>query len=691
MTRALLLEIGTEELPPKALKGLSEALVAGLAAGLAEARLEHGELRGFAAPRRLAVRVDALAERQPEAQIEKLGPAISVAFAADGQPTAAAIGFARSCGLEDPARLEQVATDKGPRLCFREVRAGATTGELLPELITKALHALPIPRRMRWGASRVEFVRPIHWVVLLFGTAVIDAEILGVRSDRNTRGHRVHAPGELALTSARSYEEQLQDACVIADFGARRELIRAGTEALAAAAHGTALIDADLLDEVTALNEWPVPLLGRFDEHFLAVPREALISSMQGHQKYFPVAGADGALLPLFITVANIASRQPELVTAGNERVIRPRFADAAFFYATDLKTSLAARRERLRTIVYQQQLGSLFAKTERVAALTGLLAPQVGADIAPAVRAAELAKSDLVSAMVGEFGELQGIMGRYYARSDGESDLVAEALFEQYLPRHAGDALPATPTGIAVALADRLDTLAGIFGIGEEPTGSRDPFGLRRASIAVLRILIERELDLDLLALLEAATGQQPGCAQPEAVARRVFGYVMGRLRGLGEEQGMAPEAFLAVAGLGVTSPLDLWQRMAAVQEFTRHPAAPSLIATDKRIANLLQQQAAVPVDPARFTEAAEQQLWTAIGIGDHQVQAHIARRDYPGALAALAELRAPVERFFADVLVMAEDPGVRANRLWLLGALRKTFSAIADLSQLAARVGAQ
>jgi len=692
MTRALLIEIGTEELPPKALRTLSEALVSGLATGLAEVGLEHGAIAGFASPRRLAVRIDALAEHQPEVHVEKLGPAVSAAFT-DGKPTAAALGFARSCGLQDPAQLEPVATEKGMRLCFRSSRPGLATAELLPTLVTQALQGLPIPRRMRWGSSRVEFVRPLHWVVLLFGTEVVEAEILGVRSGRMTRGHRVHAPGEFALTSPQTYEEQMHNAHVLVDFAARREVIRQGAERLAANAGGTALIDPELLDEVTALNEWPVPLLGRFDEHFLTVPPEALISSMQGHQKYFPVATTDGALLPMFITVANLDSRQPEVVVAGNERVIRPRFADAAFFYTTDLRTKLATRSDQLRAVVYQQRLGSLFDKTVRMADLAQQLAPLCGADPRHAARAAELAKSDLVSAMVGEFGELQGIMGRYYARHDGEPEEVATALFEHYLPRHAGDELPTTPTGIAVALADRLDTLAGIFSIGEEPTGSRDPFGLRRASIGLLRILIERDLEVDLLDLLEAAARAQPGCTQPEAVARQVFEYMLGRLRGLAEEQGMMPEAFFAVSGLGITSPLDLWQRMAATDAFVRDPGAASLIATDKRIANLLQQQAGAGVAgvrPELFATEAERQLWTTLGRSGRAVEERVNARDYPGALAALAELRAPVEQFFADVLVMAEDAAVRSNRLGLLAALRQTFSTIADLSQLASRVGA-
>lgn len=692
MSRTLLVEIGTEELPPRALRGLGEALATGLHNALEEARLEHAAIQSFATPRRLAVRVEALAERQPDTRIEKLGPALRAAYDGDGEPTPAALGFARNCGLSDPGQLERIDTDKGPRLCFRTLQAGAETVALLPGLITRALQELPIARRMRWGAGRVEFVRPVHWAVLLFGDQLVEADILGVRSGRHTRGHRVHAPEKLALTSPEAYEKQLAEAFVIADFEARRERIRAGVEVLAAAAGGRALIDPELLDEVTALNEWPVPLLGRFDAHFLEVPREALISSMQSHQKYFPVVAADYALLPLFITVANIESRQPELVIAGNERVIRPRFADAAFFYATDLKTSLAARRRDLHAIVYQRQLGSLFDKTERVAALAATLAPLVGAGTATATRAAELAKSDLVSAMVGEFAELQGIMGRYYAAHDGEPAAVAEALFEQYLPRHAGDVLPVTPAGIALALADRIDTLAGIFSVGEEPTGSRDPFGLRRAAIAVLRILIERDLEVDLLALFEQSAARQPGCTDPNASARRVFDYVIGRLRGLGEEQGLPPEALLAVIELEIRDPLDLWRRMEAVNTFIEHPDAASLIATDKRIANLLQRSPApTAVNCERLTAPAESALWEHLQETERLVAARIADRDYRGALEALGRLRAPVDRFFEEVLVMAEDAELRNNRLALLGGLRRTFVTIADLSRLAARVGAQ
>lgn len=693
MSRSLLVEIGTEELPPKALRSLMEALSAGIASGLADARLAHGNIQGFATPRRLAVRVTALAEQQPDIRTEKLGPAVSAAFAADGTPTAAAQGFARSCGLADPAELQQVDTDKGPRLCFRETRPGAATRELIPGLVRTALGNLPIPRRMRWGASRVEFVRPVHWVVLLYGEEPLAAEILGVAAGNRSRGHRIHAPGEFVLTSPESYEDQLRAARVIADFGARRAVIASGVQALAERAGGTAVLDPELLDEVTALNEWPVPLAGRFEEHFLAVPREALTSSMQEHQKYFPVVAGNGALLPVFITVANIESRQPELVVAGNERVIRPRFADAAFFYQTDLKTTLATRRDRLRTILYQERLGTLHDKTVRLSRLCAFLAPLLGADSHHAMRAAELAKSDLVSAMVQEFGELQGIMGRYYARHDGEADAVAEALFEQYLPRHASDGLPASPAGTALALADRLDTLTGIFGAGLEPTGSRDPFGLRRASIAVLRILIERGHDLDLRSLLVAAAQGHPQLGEPEALAERVLGYVMGRLRALSEEQGIAPDVFLSVSNLGITRPLDLWRRMMAVAAFTQLPEAGSLVATDKRIANLQQKRtgASLAVDPKRFETAAEHTLWECLGTVDKQLQQALSGSDYGTALDALRQLKDPVDGFFQDVLVMAEDAALRNNRLELLAALRSRFMAIADLSQLAARTGAQ
>ena len=693
MSRSLLIEIGTEELPPKALRALMEALVAGIQSGLAGVQLEHGAVRGFATPRRLAVRVAGLAERQPDIRIEKLGPAVSAAFTADGTPTPAAQGFARSCGLTDPAELLQIETDKGPRLCFRETRPGAATRDLIPELMQAALGALPIPRRMRWGASRVEFVRPVHWVVLLFGEEPIPAEILGVRAGNRTRGHRVHAPGELVLTSPESYEDTLRDAYVVADFSDRRDIIAAGVTALATHAGGTAVLDPALLDEVTALNEWPVPLLGCFEAHFLAVPREALVSSMQEHQKYFPVIAADGSLLPVFITVANIESGQPGLVVAGNERVIRPRFADAAFFYQTDLKTTLAARRERLRTIVYQDRLGTLYDKTARLARLCAFLAPQIGADSHHAIRSAELAKSDLVSAMVQEFGELQGVMGRYYARHDGEATEVAEALFEHYLPRHASDVLPATPAGIVLALADRLDTLTGIFGVGLEPTGSRDPFGLRRASIAILRILIECELDLDLKPLLVAAARGHEQLGEPEALANRVLAYILGRLRAFSEEQGISTEVFLSVSDLGVAKPLDLWRRMVAVEAFAKLPEAASLVATDKRIANLQQQQTldGGTVDPALFETEAERALWGRLGATDLRLQELVSRSDYSAALDALRQLRDPVDQFFRDVMVMADDAALRCNRLRLLAALRARFIAIADLSQLAARTGAQ
>lgn len=693
MSRSLLIEVGTEELPPKALRSLMEALVAGIQSGLAGVQLEHGAVQGFATPRRLAVRVAGLVERQPDIRIEKLGPAVSAAFTTDGTPTSAAQGFARSCGLTDATELLHVETDKGPRLCFRETRPGAATRELIPELVQAALGALPIPRRMRWGASRVEFVRPMHWIVLLFGDEIITADILGVRVGNTTRGHRVHAPGQLVLTSPESYEAQLRDAYVVADFSARRDIIVAGVTALATRAGGTAVLDPGLLDEVTALNEWPVPLLGRFEAHFLAVPREALVSSMQEHQKYFPVIAADGALLPVFITVANIESGRPELVVAGNERVIRPRFADAAFFYQTDLKTTLAARRERLRTIVYQDRLGTLYDKTERLAQLCGFLAPQVGADSRHTIRSAELAKSDLVSAMVQEFGELQGTMGRYYARHDGEATEVAEALFEHYLPRHASDALPATPAGIALALADRLDTLTGIFGAGLEPTGSRDPFGLRRASIAILRIFIECELDLDLKPLLIAAARGHQQLGEPEVLANRVLVYVMGRLRAFSEEQGISTEAFLAVSDLGIARPLDLWRRMVAVEAFAKLPEAASLVATDKRIANLQQQQTldGGSVDSALFEAEAEHALWERLGAVDLRLQDLVSRGDYSAALDVLRQLRDPVDRFFKDVMVMADDAALRRNRLQLLAALRTRFIGIADLSQLATRTGAQ
>ncbi|MCK9506424.1 MAG: glycine--tRNA ligase subunit beta, partial [Porticoccaceae bacterium] len=500
MSRDFLVEIGTEELPPKALLGLAEAFRNEIVSALQKADLSFGDVRFYAAPRRLAVVVDSLDEITPSKEVVVWGPPVKVAFDSEGLLTKAGEAFARKNAV-DPAAMAGMVENDGSqdKLCLRTTSEGVATSTLLGNLVNTALAALPIPKRMRWGAKRDEFVRPVHWVVMLFGDAVVEAEVLSLKAGRTSRGHRFHSSGDITIQSPASYSEDLRKAYVIADFNERRNLVETGVRETAKSQGGEAVIDAALLDEVTALNEWPVALAGKFEERFLEVPPEALISSMKEHQKYFHVVNGNGALLPLFITIANIDSRDPAKVVAGNEKVIRPRLSDAAFFYETDRKHSLIERREQLKTIVFQDKLGTIFDKTERIAALAAYLAEAVGARGDDAVRAGQLCKSDLVSAMVMEFDDLQGLMGRYYAINDGESGDVAAAMFEHYMPRFAGDQLPQTAAGTAVALADRLDTLVGIFGIGQPPTGSRDPFALRRASLGILRILVEKSLDLSL------------------------------------------------------------------------------------------------------------------------------------------------------------------------------------------------
>lgn len=681
----LLIELGTEELPPKALRSLRDAFAEGMRRELAAVHVAFGAVAAYATPRRLAVHIEAVALQQPDRLEEKLGPAVAAAFTADGAPTPAALGFARSCGVAVEALARQ-GEGKQERLVHRAVRPGQPTRDLLPSLVARALQTLPTPKRMRWGAGRDEFVRPLHWLVMLLGTEVVDGTVLGVASGRHSRGHRFHAPDPILLEGPGDYLERLLAGRVVADFDARRTRIVEGVRAAAAALGGAAVLDEDLLDEVTALTEWPVPLAGRFDARFLEVPPEALMSSMRGHQKYFPVRDASGRLLNHFITLANLASRDPAQVIAGNERVIRPRLSDAAFFFAQDRKQPLAARRDALRTVTYQAELGSVFDKTERLARLAAWIAAQIGGEVALAERAGMLSKCDLMTEMVGEFDELQGIMGEHYARLDGEAADVACALREQYLPAFAGDALPATPTGCALALADRLDTLVGIFGMGQAPTGSRDPFGLRRAAIGLLRILIERELNLDLRELLtEARAGF--GALKDEPVLP-VFAYVLERLRAVYEERGIPAEAFLAVTARAPTVPLDIDRRVQAVDHFRLLPEAMALAGANKRVANILAKSELAPgegrIAPERFVEPAERALFEALEERRAAIAPLLAQRDYTAALTALADLGAPVDAFFDTVLVNAEDPALRANRFALLAALQALFWEVADISQL-------
>ncbi len=696
MSRDFLLEIGTEELPPKALKPLMDALVELITEALRNASLEHGGVRGFATPRRLALHITALPERQPDSAQERVGPAVSAAFNAAGEPSPAALGFARSCGVE-VQQLTHVESDKGPRLAYRCTQPGQSALALLPDMVNAALKALPIPRRMRWGSGREEFVRPVHWVVMLFGEEVIAAEILGITAGRHSRGHRFHCNQPIAITAPANYVGLLRAGHVLVDFDERRALIRDGIESLAQGIGGQAVIDSALLDEVTALNEWPVPLLGNFESRFLEVPAQALVSSMKAHQKYFHIVGSNGALMPRFITVANIDSKDPARVISGNERVIRPRLSDAAFFFGVDKKTTLAAQRDKLREIVFQQKLGSLFDKTERVATLCAYLAPSFGAPESAARRAAELSKSDLVSAMVQEFADLQGIMGHQYALHDGEDASVAAALEEQYMPRFAGDELPPSPLGATLATADRLDTLTGIFAIGQVPSGSRDPFALRRASLGVLRILIEGRVDLDLRTALTVAATQYSAFAKDTALVDRVLKYVLERLRAWYEEQGIPVEVFQAVTARPLTNPLDIHLRVQAVHAFNQMSDAAALASTNKRVANILAKSdlatasmLADAIDPALLQDAAELALAQAVESCHRVISPLLEQRRYPEALTELASLRKPVDQFFDQVMVMAENAEVRNNRFALLKTLQNLFLNIADISLLVVDKGA-
>lgn len=688
--RDLLFEIGTEELPPKSLFVLASALADGIGQGLVDAGVKHGEAQWFATPRRLAVRIPDVADRQPNQAVKRLGPSIANAYDATGQPTKAALGFAASCGVPVTA-LEEVDGPKGRLLQYMGVKEGQVTAALLPDIITRALGALPIAKRMRWGTGDQEFVRPVHWVVLLFGATVIDAEILGVRSGKQSRGHRFHAPQAIVITSPAKYLDLLRDkGHVIADVNERRELIRKGVNEIAASLGGVAVVENALLDEVTALVEWPVPLAGRFDARFLELPAEVPIATMQDHQRYFPVRDTGGALMNAFITVANIQSRDPDKVRNGNERVVRPRLADAAFFWETDRKQRLDSRIPALKAVTFQNKLGSLFDKSMRVASLAQRIALVIGTEAPMAERAALLSKCDLLTLMVGEFPELQGLMGRYYAQHDGEDGEIAVAIEEQYRPRFSGDELPITKTGLAVALADKLDTIAGVFSMGQKPTGTRDPYGVRRAAVGIVRIAIERSLDMDLLQLIEVAVGLQPVEA-PADTANEVWIYLMERLRSsyldADSSVRVTTEMFDAVLASRSHSPLDIEVRLRALQSFLALPDAESLAAANKRIANILRKvdgEVSGAVETARLVEPAEQQLFQHVLGMERGVNAMIARREYAAALTQLATLRPDVDRFFDSVMVMADDPDVRANRLGLLVRLRGLFLQIADLSRL-------
>ena len=687
VTRDLLIEIGTEELPPKALPRLSQAFTDGVRKGLEQAGLAFGAVHSYAAPRRLAVWIEALAAAQSDREQVRRGPALTAAFDADGNPTPGAQGFARSCGVAIE-QLERLETDKGAWLIHRVMERGRGTGELIPDIVTQSLNQLPIPKRMRWGAGSAEFVRPVHWVVLLFGDTVIETEILGVKSGRETRGHRFHHPDTIYIGEPAAYAPVLEtEGRVLADFAARREAIRGQVIEAGVAAGGRAVIKEELLDEVTALVEWPVAVLGDFETRFLDVPSEALISTMQDNQKYFPVVDAAGKLLPHFITIANIVSRDPVQVKAGNERVVRPRLADAAFFWNQDRKQRLEERIDKLGTMVFQNRLGTLLDKQKRVATLAGHIARHIGGVPQLAERAAMLAKCDLLTQMVFEFPELQGVMGRYYAQHDGEPTEVALALDEQYSPRFAGDRLPETATGQALAIADRLDTLVGIFAIGQPPSGDKDPFALRRAALGVLRIIIEGGCDLDLKDLLNSAAAGFPAALKAKDAVDAVFEFMLERLRAYYSDAGIAPDVFDAVRALQPSRPLDFHARLHAVTAFRSLPDAESLAAANKRIGNILrktEEKIPAAVDTAKLIDTAELDLANALDGLRGEVESLFDGGDYTDGLCRLATLREPVDRFFDNVMVMAEDAALRGNRLALLQQLQSLFLRVADLSRL-------
>ena len=677
-----LFEIGTEELPPKALKALAGRLATEIETRLHSAGLIFTAIESFATPRRLAVVVTALASAQPTQAIERRGPAVSAAFAPSGEPTPAAIGFARSCGVAIE-NLTRVHTDKGEWLVYRAQQAGRPTRELLPPLVDLALAALPIPKRMRWGARSEEFVRPVHWVVMLHGTEIVPGEILGIASGNVTRGHRFMGTARLTLASPGEYVSRLeQEGCVIASFAKRRARVETLVQEAAQALGCRPILNEDLLDEVTALVEWPAPIVGTFDEHFLQVPREALIATMQGNQKYFPLETHDGRLLNRFVTISNIESATPDLIRDGNERVIRPRLSDAAFFYHKDRKTPLAARAERLGSIVFERRLGSLLQKTERVMRLAEKLAPMFSAEPPLAMRAAWLSRCDLLSEMVGEFPELQGTMGRYYAEHDGEAPEVALALGEFYLPRFAGDEIPVTAVGRCVACADRLDTLIGIFSVGGAPTGDKDPYALRRAALGCLRLCIEGGAVLDLKMALNLAGAEYGGDAAAQALP--VLEFMLERSRAYFVERGYHGDVIEAVLSTRPSMPLDLARRIAAVAAFKRLPQAMALAAANKRIANILKKAeiSADEADLGLLCEPAEIALAAAVQHTSDASTEPLAAGEYASYLARLAELHDPINAFFETVLVMAEAPALRAARLSLLRRIHQMFLRVADIA---------
>lgn len=685
-TQNFLVEIGTEELPPKALKTLATSFADNVEAELNQAGLTFDKIEWFAAPRRLAVKVLNLATQQPSKEIEKRGPAVSAAFDAEGKPTKAAEGWARGCGIT-VEQAERIATDKGEWLVHRAKIEGQPTKNLLNDIVANALAKLPIPKPMRWADKTVQFIRPVHTVTMLLGDELIEGEILGVASARTIRGHRFLGEKEFEIQHADQYPQLLREkGSVVADFNERKAEILAKSQAKATALGGVADIEESLLEEVTSLVEYPNVLAAKFEERFLAVPAEALVYTMKGDQKYFPIYDKDGKLLPHFIFVSNINPEDPTAIIEGNEKVVRPRLTDAEFFFKTDLKQKLVDRLPRLETVLFQQQLGTLKDKTDRIEKLAGEIAKQIGADEAKAKRAGLLSKCDLMTNMVFEFTDTQGVMGMHYARHDGEDEEVAVALNEQYMPRFAGDELPKSLVASAVALADKFDTLTGIFGIGQAPKGSADPFALRRAALGALRIIVEKNLPLDLEDLVKKSAALFGDKLTNKNVVADVVDFMLGRFRAWYQDEGIAVDVIQAVLARRPTRPADFDARVRAVSHFRTLDSAEALAAANKRVSNILAKADAAigEINLTACVEPAEKALAEAVLALRTEVQPLIAQGDYTAVLDKLANLRAPVDSFFDNVMVNAEDPALRQNRLAILNTLQGLFLQVADISVL-------
>ena len=685
-TQNFLVEIGTEELPPKALKTLATSFADNVEAELNQAGLSFDKIEWFAAPRRLAVKVLNLATQQPSKEIEKRGPAVSAAFDAEGKPTKAAEGWARGCGIT-VEQAERISTDKGEWLVHRAKIEGQPTKNLLNDIVANALAKLPIPKPMRWADKTVQFIRPVHTVTMLLGDELIEGEILGVASARTIRGHRFLGEKEFEIQHADQYPKLLREkGSVVADFNERKAEILAKSQAKATALGGVADIEESLLEEVTSLVEYPNVLAAKFEERFLAVPAEALVYTMKGDQKYFPIYDKDGKLLPHFIFVSNINPEDPTAIIEGNEKVVRPRLTDAEFFFKTDLKQKLVDRLPRLETVLFQQQLGTLKDKTDRIEQLAGEIAKQIGADEAKAKRAGLLSKCDLMTNMVFEFTDTQGVMGMHYARHDGEDEEVAVALNEQYMPRFAGDELPKSLVASAVALADKFDTLTGIFGIGQAPKGSADPFALRRAALGALRIIVEKNLPLDLEDLVKKSAALFGDKLTNKNVVADVVDFMLGRFRAWYQDEGIAVDVIQAVLARRPTRPADFDARVRAVSHFRTLDSAEALAAANKRVSNILAKADAAigEINLTACVEPAEKVLAEAVLALRTEVQPLIAQGDYTAVLDKLANLRAPVDSFFDNVMVNAEDPALRQNRLAILSTLQGLFLQVADISVL-------